>query len=246
MNQSATILKPLYRLEKNRCWHWSEVEQSALEQAKAALTSSSVLVHDDPEKPTILKFDASPYGVGEVLMHRMPSGADMPIAFASRTISQAETNYSQLDKEALAIMFGLHRFHLYLFGQPFEIHTDHKPLLGSIHIHTTVTHPDANERVKQFNRQLKASLRAADDPDIWTDPLPLSLLGISSSRRLDLDCSTAQLVFGVTVRLPGEMISPTPRVAIEDPANLLHRLRQFTRTPPPVPPRPSVSKPNFG
>ncbi|BHF62060.1 hypothetical protein SprV_0100504100 [Sparganum proliferum] len=130
MNQSATILKPLYRLlEKNRCWNWSGVEQSAFEQAKAALTSSSVLVHYDPEKPIILKCDASPYGVGAVLMHRMPSGVEMPVAFASRTMSQAETNYSQLDKEALAIMFGLHRFHLYLFGRPFEIHTDHKPLL---------------------------------------------------------------------------------------------------------------------
>nr|VZI48326.1 unnamed protein product [Spirometra erinaceieuropaei] len=130
MNQSATILKPLYRLlEKNCGWHWSQVEQIVFEQAKAALTSSSVLVHYEPEKPIILKCDASPYGVGAVLMHRMPSGSEMPIAFASRTMSQTETNYSQLDKEALAIMFGLHRFHLYLFGRPFEIHTDHKPLL---------------------------------------------------------------------------------------------------------------------
>nr|VZI15020.1 unnamed protein product [Spirometra erinaceieuropaei] len=69
MNQSATILKPLYRLlEKNYGWHWSEVEQSAFEQAKAALTSSSVLVHYDPEKPIILKCDASPYGVGAEIL----------------------------------------------------------------------------------------------------------------------------------------------------------------------------------
>nr|VZI22673.1 unnamed protein product [Spirometra erinaceieuropaei] len=120
------------------------------------------------------------------------------------------------------------------------------PPLGSTSVHTTVTHPDANERVKQFHRQLKASLRAADDPDSWTDHLTLSLLGISSSRKLDLDCSIAELVFGVTDRLLSEMISPTPRVAVEDPANILHRLRQFTRTPPPVPPRPSISKSYFG
>ncbi|BHF83536.1 hypothetical protein SprV_0902667900 [Sparganum proliferum] len=130
-NQSATILKPLYRLlEKSRCSNWSGVEQSAFELAKAALTSSSVLVHYDPEKPIILKCKPSPYDVGAVLMHRMPSGVEMPIAFASRTMSQAETKYSQLDKEALAIMFGLHHFHLYPFGRPFEIHTDNKPLLG--------------------------------------------------------------------------------------------------------------------
>ena len=95
-----------------------------------ALSSSAVLVHYDPANPLILKCDASPYGLGAVIMHRMASGQEMPITFASRTMSQAENNYSQLDKEALAIMFGLNRFHLYLFGREFEIHIDHKPLLG--------------------------------------------------------------------------------------------------------------------
>nr|VZI45204.1 unnamed protein product [Spirometra erinaceieuropaei] len=70
----------------------------------------------------------------------------------------------------------------------------------------------------------------------------LVLLGIRSSLKSDLDCSAAELVFGATVRLPGQMISPTPRVAVEDPTNLLHRLRQFLRTLSPVPPRPSVSE----
>ncbi len=45
-------------------------------------------------------------------------------------MSQAEKNYSQLDKEALAIMFGVKPFYMYVFGRHFEIHTDHKPLLG--------------------------------------------------------------------------------------------------------------------
>nr|VZI00033.1 unnamed protein product [Spirometra erinaceieuropaei] len=58
----------------------------------------------------------------------------------------------------------------------------------------------------------------------------------------DLDCPAAALVFGATVRLPGQMISPTPRVAVEDPTNLLHRLRQFVRTLSPVPPGPHVSE----
>ncbi|BHF78866.1 hypothetical protein SprV_0602198300 [Sparganum proliferum] len=96
--------------------------------------------------------------------------------------------------------------------------------------------------VERFHRQLKASLRVADNPENWTDHLPLVLLGIRSSLRSDLHCSAAELVFGVTVRLPGQMISPTPRVAVEDPTNLLHRLRQFLRILSPVPPRPSVSE----
>ncbi|BHF78009.1 hypothetical protein SprV_0602111900 [Sparganum proliferum] len=113
---------------------------------------------------------------------------------------------------------------------------------GCTRIRTTAYHPAANGMVERFHRQLKASLSAADDPENWTDHLPLVLLGIRSSLKSDLDCSAAELVFGATVRLPGQTISPTPRVAVEDPTNLLHRLRQFLRTLSPVPPRPSVSE----
>ncbi|BHF82983.1 hypothetical protein SprV_0802612400 [Sparganum proliferum] len=109
-------------------------------------------------------------------------------------------------------------------------------------IRTTAYHPAANGMVERFHRQLKAYLRAADDPENWTDHVPLVLFGIRSSLKSDLDCSAAELVFGATVRLPGQMISPTPRVAVEDPNNLLHRLRQFLQTHSPVQPRPSVSE----
>ncbi|BHF69751.1 hypothetical protein SprV_0301279700 [Sparganum proliferum] len=87
-----------------------------------------------------------------------------------------------------------------------------------------------------------ASLRAVADPENWTDHLPLVLLGVRSALKPDVDCSAAELVFGATVRLPCEMILPTPRGAVEDPTNLMHRLGQFMRTLSPVPPRPSVSE----
>nr|VZI10058.1 unnamed protein product [Spirometra erinaceieuropaei] len=133
-------------------------------------------------------------------------------------------------------------------GAQFESHLFQSLLsfLGCTRIRTTAYHPAANGMVERFHRQLKASLRAADDPENWTDHLPLVLLGIRSSLKSDLDCSAAELVFGATVRLPGQMISPTPRVAVEDPTTLLHRLRQFLRTLSPVPPRPSVSESYLG
>ncbi|VDL96728.1 unnamed protein product [Schistocephalus solidus] len=89
--------------------------------------------------------------------------------------------------------------------------------------------------VERFRRQLKAPIRVADNPENWTDHLSLVLLGINSALKSDLDCSTAELVFGVTIRLPGEMISPSPCGVVENPTNLLHRLRQFMRTLSPVP-----------
>ena len=60
----------------------------------------------------------------------MEDGTERPISYASRTLSPAEKNYSQLDKEAAAIMFGVRKFHTYLYRRRFKIYTDHKPLLG--------------------------------------------------------------------------------------------------------------------
>ena len=101
----------------------------AFENSKNLLLSAKVLVHFDPNKELILACDASSYGVGTILSHKMSDGTERPIAFASRTLSSAEKNYSQLEKEGLACIFGVKRFHLYLYGRNFTIVTDHKPLL---------------------------------------------------------------------------------------------------------------------
>ena len=91
------------------------------------LTSSSLLVHYDPTQPLILSCDASQYGIGAVLSQGH-NGDKKPVAYASRTLTTAERNYSQLEKEALALIFGVKKFHTYLFGHTFTLNTDHKPL----------------------------------------------------------------------------------------------------------------------
>ena len=93
------------------------------------LTAPTLLVHFDESKPLMLACDASLYGIGAVLSHVIDDHSDKPIAYASRSLSTAECKYLQLDKEALAILFGVSKFHHYLYGRHFIIYSDHKPLM---------------------------------------------------------------------------------------------------------------------
>ena len=98
--------------------------------AKGALQANSLLllVHYDSSKPLVVACDASQYGLGAVLSHVMEDGSERPVAYASRTLSSAEKNYSQLEKEGLARVFGVTKFHIYLYGRQFIIESDHHPL----------------------------------------------------------------------------------------------------------------------
>ena len=95
----STCLAPLYSLlQKRAYWSWGAEQNKAFQESKSMLTSSCILTHYDPTKPLILACDASPYGVGAVLSHKLGED-ERPIAFASRSMAPAEKNYSQIDKE---------------------------------------------------------------------------------------------------------------------------------------------------
>nr|XP_055071051.1 uncharacterized protein K02A2.6-like [Misgurnus anguillicaudatus] len=125
----ATIASPLNALLcKGKRWQWSSECEGAFKKAKEQLVSQNVLTHYDPQNAIRLACDASPYGIGAVISHMLPSGEEKPIAFASRTLSKAEQNYAQIEREALAIVFGVRKFHQYLYGRKFTLFTDHRPL----------------------------------------------------------------------------------------------------------------------
>ena len=152
----ATTLEPLHQLlRQGTPWQWKQEQQKAFESAKELLQSADLLVHFDPAKPLILATDASDYGVGAVLSHQLPDGSEKPIGYASRSLNPAERNYSTIEKETLAILFGVKKFHQFLYGHPFTLTTDHKPLESLLSAEKGVP-PFAAPRVQRWALTLAA------------------------------------------------------------------------------------------
>ncbi|XP_048479394.1 uncharacterized protein K02A2.6-like isoform X1 [Plutella xylostella] len=127
----SDILYPLYRLlRKQMRWSWTDECEMAFRKVKEVLLSSEVLAHYDPALPLVLTCDASARGVGGVLSQRDARGRERAVAYVSRKLNDAETNYSQIHREALAIIYCVQKFHQYLYGRNFILKTDHKPLVS--------------------------------------------------------------------------------------------------------------------
>ncbi|XP_031332739.1 uncharacterized protein K02A2.6-like [Photinus pyralis] len=125
----SEILEPMRLLLREGVkWNWTKACENALNKIKEMMKSDNFLVHFNNNLQIILATDASPVGVGAVLSHIMPDGSEKPIQFASQSLTSSQRNWSQIDKEAYAIIFGVKRFHQFLFGRKFVLYTDHAPL----------------------------------------------------------------------------------------------------------------------
>ena len=126
----ASISAPLYELLKfeSKFHFGTEQEQAFHALISAVCDSLPVGCYDpSPEIRTVLTTDASGKGLGAVLS-QVQDGKETPIYFISRKLQGAETGYSSSELETLAIVWAVERLHMYLYGRPFEIHTDHKAL----------------------------------------------------------------------------------------------------------------------
>lgn len=123
-------------------------------------------------------------------------------------------------------------------GRQFEsvLWTELMHLLGSSRLRTTAYHPIANGLVERFHRQLKSSLKACHTPAHWVDALPIILLGIRTALKQDLGCSAAELVYGTTLRIPGEFFSIADSTA-EDPGSYVVQLKATMQKLRAIPPR---------
>lgn len=132
MQSLSVKLAPLFRLLRNDSeWDWNKECVEVFKQCKKELCGDKLLVHYDPSKPIVVTCDASNDGISSILSHRI-NGEERPVLFVSRSLSSAERKYPILHREALAIVFGMEKFHKYVYGHHVEIFSDHKPLEGII------------------------------------------------------------------------------------------------------------------
>ncbi|XP_062713761.1 uncharacterized protein K02A2.6-like [Aedes albopictus] len=125
----STILYTLNNLLKDDVpFVWSKECEKSFLYVKKEMQSDRFLVHYDPSLPVVLATDASPYGIGAVLSHQYPDGTERPLQYASQTLTRTQQKYSQIDKEAYSIIFGVRKFHQYLYGRRFTLVTDNKPI----------------------------------------------------------------------------------------------------------------------
>ena len=111
----STLIQQLnHLLCRDVPWKWCKDCQKAFD---TQLATSEVLLQYDPDLPLKLDCDASVYGVGAVLSHVFPNGVETPIAYASRTLTQAEKGCAQLEKEALSLIYAVKKFHQFLYGR---------------------------------------------------------------------------------------------------------------------------------
>jgi len=135
----AEFTQPLRELlSKSNAWVWGPVQSKAFSQVKQELAKPATLALYDPEARTRISADASSYGLGAVLLQQV--GTDWkPTAYASRSMTNTEQCYAQIEKEALATTWACEKFADYILGKHIEIETDHKPLvplLGTKHLYS--------------------------------------------------------------------------------------------------------------
>ena len=127
----ASLTADLRKLTHDKVtWDWTAKHQDAFERVKKALRRTTMLSYFNPEWDTKVISDGSPFGVAGMLVQRNPKNdTKQVVAYASRSLSDVETRYGQIEREALAIYFACTKFQIYLLGKQFTVHTDHKPLV---------------------------------------------------------------------------------------------------------------------
>ena len=125
MPHLSDLCEPIRQLtHKDVIFKWTDVQEEAFRKIKDALSSAPVLKYFDPSNDNVvIQCDASQNGLGFVILQD-----EQPVTYGSRSLTLAERNYAQIEKELLAVLFSVKKCHQFIYGRKTVIHSDHKPL----------------------------------------------------------------------------------------------------------------------
>ena len=124
----STVLRKLTK--KDAKWSWTDTERQCFNQLKSLVTSTRVMAHFNIDLPSKVVTDAAPEGLGAMLLQHQINGDWKVVTYISRACTDVESRYSQIEREALGVVWAIEKLDLYLCGSKFQVETDHKPLIG--------------------------------------------------------------------------------------------------------------------
>ena len=156
-------------LGTNTAWLWGPQQAAAFNYLKQELASERVLSIYNPVRETVVSADASNYGLGAVLLQKQPSGELKPVACASRSMTDTECRYTQIEKEALALTWTLEHWRDYLLGMPkIKVETDHKPLVPLFNTKLIDELPLRIQRFRMRSMQFNITVERVPDKSLYT------------------------------------------------------------------------------
>ena len=162
LSKLSELCEPLRRLtHKDVEWSWSAVQEEAFQNIKHAVTSAPVLRYFNSAEPVEGQGDASSSGIGFVLMQN-----GQPVSYSSRALTASEKNYSQIEKELLAQVFGVERNHHFVYGRRVVLWSDHKPL-ETICKKPLASAPKRLQRLLMTLQQYDVEIRYKPGPEMY-------------------------------------------------------------------------------
>ena len=199
----AQISKPLRDLLSTKnSWAWTDSQEESFRKLKEESSSTRVLALYDVAAKTKISADASSYGLGAVLLQQQEDKW-RPVAFASRSLSETECHYAQIEKEALALTWALEKFSEYVLGKVFHLEMDHKPLIPLLGQKSLDLLPPRVLRFRLRLMRFQYTIHHVPGKSLYTaDTLSRAPLQETADKSGLIPSETEQFVQSITASLP--------------------------------------------